>query len=356
MISARRLAREWALKILYQVDVGKCSLLDASSSALERLRREFVLGGSRSGTGSQVEEICIELITTEISRLLPISDKSLERALALAAPIVCSEMTYWQEVRFEMSFKSKFGKHPLSTPRITTPFPDSEFLPWEEQPNNKLSFHLAQLNSYNRLIYKELTENLREKLPAALSDEFKQTGLEFARNLDVNRPELASEQEIQSYLEPRRAQFVEAQAARWKEVGVVAGKQTTDWLKTTSFTSVLTTGVIDHQIEIDSTLEQLASGWKIDRQVSVDRNILRLAAFEMLYLPDIPIAATINEAVELAKKYSTDDSGRFVNGVLGALAGLIGDKPKSSTVFPISEENETEELIDIPEIDLMEEV
>lgn len=77
---------------------------------------------------------------------------------------------------------------------------------------------------------------------------------------------------------------------------------------------------IAHQTEIDETLQTLAADWALDRQAAVDRNILRLTSYEVLYRPDTPVAAVINEAVELAKKYSTAESGRFVNGVLGALA------------------------------------
>ncbi len=354
MISARRLAREWALKILYQVDVGKCSLIDASASALERLRREFVLGGSRSGMGSRIEEICIESISKEISTLLPFSDKSLERGIAIATPLFCYEMVYWQEVRFEVSYKSKFGKINLSPARISRPFPDSEFLQWQEMPSNKLSFHLSKLSAENKLIYKNFTERVREHLPISLADEFRQTGLEFARELDLNRPTLANDAELKGYLEPEREMFIEKQNSRWKETGNVAGKQINDWLKTTSFSSVLASGVIEHQDEINSTLEQLASGWKIDRQVSVDRNILRLAAYEMLFLSDIPAAASINEAVEMAKKYSTDDSGRFVNGVLGALAMQVEERGKQSSPTVIAEDDDFEDMVNIPEIELME--
>ncbi len=356
MISARRLAREWALKTLYQIDVGKCSLQEASTSALERLRREFVLGGSRQGTGSKVEEICIDVISMEISSLLPLTDKSLERAVAICAPILCSEMTYWQEVRFETSYRSKFGKLPLLPPRISTPFSDSVFLRWHEIPNDKLSFHLSKLDTENRFLYKNLTERIREQLPAALSEEFKQTGLDFARDLDSNRPQLATDLQLQEYIKPLRSIFIEKQTKRWKEVGAVAGKQTTDWLKTTSFTTTIAKGVVENLAEIDSTCELLASGWKINRQVSVDRNVLRIAAFEMLFLPDVPIAASINEAVEMAKKYSTDDSGRFVNGVLGALAAQIGDKKKMKSMTAVTDEDDTEDLVDIPEIDLLEDI
>ena len=86
------------------------------------------------------------------------------------------------------------------------------------------------------------------------------------------------------------------------------------------YSEELVRGALEHQAEIDGRITALTPDWTPDRQAAVDRNILRLAAYELLYRPDAPVAAVVNEAVELAKKYSTADSGRFVNGVLGALA------------------------------------
>lgn len=75
-----------------------------------------------------------------------------------------------------------------------------------------------------------------------------------------------------------------------------------------------------HQDEVDEMIRAAAEKWPLERLAAVDRNIMRLAAAEMLYGRDVPPSVAINEAVELAKKYGTEDSGRFVNGVLGALA------------------------------------
>ena len=82
-------------------------------------------------------------------------------------------------------------------------------------------------------------------------------------------------------------------------------------------------GTLAHREQIDEHLERLASDWSVERQAVVDRNILRMTTYEILFRPDTPVAAVINEAVELAKKYSTAESGRFVNGVLGALARSV---------------------------------
>ena len=86
------------------------------------------------------------------------------------------------------------------------------------------------------------------------------------------------------------------------------------------FTIELVEGVSAHLGEIDAAITTRAVGWPIERMPSLDRAVLRLATFELLHRPDIPAAATINEAVELAKTFSTDDSGKFVNGVLSSVA------------------------------------
>ncbi len=78
--------------------------------------------------------------------------------------------------------------------------------------------------------------------------------------------------------------------------------------------------VCNRREEIDRRLEQYSAGWKLQRMPKTDLAVLRLAACEILYLSDIPSAVSINEAVELAKKYGTDDSAKYVNGILGKVA------------------------------------
>lgn len=79
-------------------------------------------------------------------------------------------------------------------------------------------------------------------------------------------------------------------------------------------------GVADHREEIDELLTSYAQGWTLDRMPNVDRAVLRIASWEILHNPEVPNAVAIDEAVELAKEYSTEDSARFVNGVLGRIA------------------------------------
>lgn len=87
-----------------------------------------------------------------------------------------------------------------------------------------------------------------------------------------------------------------------------------------TFSRELVEGVEAHQPQIDALIARHAVGWTLDRMAVVDRAVLRLAVFELLHRPDTPVAVAINEAVEAAKDLSTEDSGRFVNGVLGGIA------------------------------------
>jgi N utilization substance protein B len=77
--------------------------------------------------------------------------------------------------------------------------------------------------------------------------------------------------------------------------------------------------VLTHKAEIDSILKKNAKHWRLDRMASVDKNILRIGAFELCYCPDIPPKVAINEALELAKKFCGGESGAFVNGILDAV-------------------------------------
>ncbi|MGH2795184.1 MAG: transcription antitermination factor NusB [Actinomycetota bacterium] len=86
------------------------------------------------------------------------------------------------------------------------------------------------------------------------------------------------------------------------------------------FTRELVLGVIEHREELDDLIRRYADRWALERMPIVDRNLLRIGIFELLHRDDIPPAASINEAVELAKLLSTEDSGRFVNGLLGRVA------------------------------------
>lgn len=91
-----------------------------------------------------------------------------------------------------------------------------------------------------------------------------------------------------------------------------------------AFCREILAGVDAHQATIDETIESISENWVISRMPIVDRNILRIAAYEILYAEDIPSSVSINEAVEMAKVYGGDDSSKFVNGILGRLADEHG--------------------------------
>jgi N utilization substance protein B len=86
-------------------------------------------------------------------------------------------------------------------------------------------------------------------------------------------------------------------------------------------------GTLVHLAEFDGAIASLASGWKLDRIANVDKNVIRLAMYEIGYRTDIPPVVSVNEAVEIAKKYSTEESGRFVNGILGSYLRLRDASP-----------------------------
>ncbi|MGH3413471.1 MAG: transcription antitermination factor NusB [Marmoricola sp.] len=83
------------------------------------------------------------------------------------------------------------------------------------------------------------------------------------------------------------------------------------------YTGVLVRGVAEHRERLDAAIGQYAQGWSLARMPSVDRNVLRLAAFEVLYADDVPDAVAVSEALKLVRELSTDESPAFVNGVLG---------------------------------------
>ena len=90
--------------------------------------------------------------------------------------------------------------------------------------------------------------------------------------------------------------------------------------KDRTFLENLIDGVQAHQGELDDVIGRYAQGWALNRIARVDLTILRMAVYEMMYMPEIPVGATINEAVELAKAYGEDKSSGFINGILGSAA------------------------------------
>lgn len=108
-----------------------------------------------------------------------------------------------------------------------------------------------------------------------------------------------------------------------------------------SFARRLVYGVLEHQSLLDAVIQRIAPEWPIGQMAPVDRNILRLAAYEILVEESTPPKVAINEAVELAKSFGSDSSGRFVNGVLGTLLSerndLLAAFPMSASAAPAGE-------------------
>jgi N utilization substance protein B len=94
-----------------------------------------------------------------------------------------------------------------------------------------------------------------------------------------------------------------------------------------AYTRDLVEGVTRHRTDIDRLLDTYSQGWRLDRMPAVDRNVLRLGAYELLYCADVPDAVAIDEAVQLAKDLSTDESPAFVNGLLGRLVEVTRSPP-----------------------------
>ena len=91
----------------------------------------------------------------------------------------------------------------------------------------------------------------------------------------------------------------------------------------------LVLGVLKHCGELDRLIERYSENWRLDRIDVIDRNILRMALFELLYCEDIPPKVTINEAIDLGKRYGSEDSGSFINGILDRIQNEVVHKPTS---------------------------
>lgn len=151
----------------------------------------------------------------------------------------------------------------------------------------------------------------------------------------------------------------------------IAGEKATEALKAvleetplpsylSSFGEELVRGVLKNQREIDKRLQEVMKDWTLDRLATIDRNVMRVAVFELLFCPGIPPKVTLNEAIEISKKYSTAESGKFVNGVLAAVLEGTEKSNWNPETAPAefgdeSEEEPEEEPIEIEEIEVDEE-
>jgi N utilization substance protein B len=108
------------------------------------------------------------------------------------------------------------------------------------------------------------------------------------------------------------------------------------------FFNHLVTGVLRYKAHIDTVIERYADNWKIKRMAGVDRNVLRLAVFELLYCADIPAKVTINEAIDIGKKFGTPETGSFINGIIDSVRIAIVNGQLETVVLPKPSEEDPE--------------
>jgi N utilization substance protein B len=99
----------------------------------------------------------------------------------------------------------------------------------------------------------------------------------------------------------------------------------------TDFAATLIAGVLENRAQIDVRLAEASQNWDLDQMAKVERTLLRIATFEICFLPSVPVKAAINESIELAKTFGGPDSGKFVNGILGRIAAEAQPRPEAET-------------------------
>ena len=113
------------------------------------------------------------------------------------------------------------------------------------------------------------------------------------------------------------------------------------------FAERLVAGVRDHRKELDTLIGSFATNWKVNRMPIIDRNILRMGCFELLHVPEVPAKVTLNEAIELAKRFSTAESGGFVNALLDKIRanhGLDPDKARAPAQGAVEPDGEIDDV------------
>jgi len=153
--------------------------------------------------------------------------------------------------------------------------------------------------------------------------EARERAVQFLFQHDLNPPERL-EEALEEFWSGQRAAALRADHARatWGEQ-VELPPPSADEVAMRQFADPLIQGTLEHRAEIDAAIMEHAHHWSLERMAAVDRNVLRLAVHEMLHRDDIPPVVSINEAVDIAKKFSTQDSGKFVNGILDKIKGQL---------------------------------
>ncbi len=153
--------------------------------------------------------------------------------------------------------------------------------------------------------------------------EARERAVQFLFQHDLNPPENL-ELELATFWNSQRAAALEEEKgpAKWGEVTELP-PPTVEEAELRLFAEPLIRGTLEHRAAIDEKIKSHARNWDFHRIAAVDRNIMRLAIYEMLHRQDIPPVVSINEAVDIAKKFSTEDSGKFVNGILDKIRSEI---------------------------------
>ena len=153
--------------------------------------------------------------------------------------------------------------------------------------------------------------------------EARERAVQFLFQYDLNPPEKLEEALNHFWNSQQTAAIAEDKGdATWGEKFELPAP-TVEEAEVRLFADPLIRGTLEHRDEADTHIKKHAQNWDLHRIAAVDRNIMRLAIFEMLYREDIPPVVSINEAVDIAKKFSTQDSGKFVNGILDKIRGEI---------------------------------
>src|SRR5512133_1012287 len=152
--------------------------------------------------------------------------------------------------------------------------------------------------------------------------EARERAVQFLFQYDLNPPENLNSALEQFWQSQRAAAIAEEKGgtATWGQP-VELPPPSEDEVAIRLFAEPLIRGTLEHRNDLDERIKQHALNWDLHRIAAVDRNILRLAIYEMLHRNDIPPVVSINEAVDIAKKFSTQDSGKFVNGILDKIKG-----------------------------------
>lgn len=257
----RRIARELALRVLYEVDVGRQPAREALQGALDQ-----IAGGVRAGITMAVREAEAAMkrepggpavftprsVSVERRRVARAVTRALER-IAIAFEPTLAEL-------FSLSAATDALRHGAGQARL------------------------------------------------ALSEASAGPLARLRRTLDSSMLDL-----------PEREHAWRVAQRAVERMATTLDRRSETSLKTAHMLSSLVRGALRFRDEIDEQVRPLVSDWPTERQSAVDRNVLRLAAFEILHREDTPVPVALNEAVELAKRYGTEESGRFVNGVLSAL-------------------------------------